>query len=113
MGTSPSMDDKGHCAVLCLVASSLESAKSHDDRRALSLRAMNLLNIGAEELYTLSGPQRFAIAAPFHYVQGAGDDEEAWAVGLTAERFWQNAGRLLACQSGLSVGLEAIVTVRV
>ncbi|GKT84914.1 LOW QUALITY PROTEIN: tRNA A64-2'-O-ribosylphosphate transferase [Colletotrichum tofieldiae] len=30
------------------------------------------------------------------YIQGAGDDTENWALGLTADVFWDNAGALLA-----------------
>ncbi|KXH60200.1 initiator tRNA phosphoribosyl transferase [Colletotrichum salicis] len=31
------------------------------------------------------------------YIQGAGDDTENWALGLTAEVFWENAAALLSC----------------
>ncbi|TDZ12918.1 tRNA A64-2'-O-ribosylphosphate transferase [Colletotrichum spinosum] len=31
------------------------------------------------------------------YIQGAGDDTENWALGLTAEIFWSHAVRLLSC----------------
>ncbi|KAK1718812.1 initiator tRNA phosphoribosyl transferase [Colletotrichum acutatum] len=31
------------------------------------------------------------------YIQGAGDDTENWALGLTAEVFWENATALLSC----------------
>ncbi|KAK1655541.1 initiator tRNA phosphoribosyl transferase [Colletotrichum phormii] len=31
------------------------------------------------------------------YIQGAGDDTENWALGLTAEIFWANAAALLSC----------------
>ncbi|EXF85274.1 initiator tRNA phosphoribosyl transferase [Colletotrichum fioriniae PJ7] len=31
------------------------------------------------------------------YIQGAGDDTENWALGLTAKVFWENAAALLSC----------------
>lgn len=33
---------------------------------------------------------RFAICEGFEYVQGAGDDEEVWAMGLTPRSFWEH-----------------------
>jgi len=34
----------------------------------------------------------------FVYVQGAADDEESWAHGLTSAQFWQNQEELLRCR---------------
>ncbi|KAF2142816.1 uncharacterized protein K452DRAFT_269293 [Aplosporella prunicola CBS 121167] len=34
------------------------------------------------------------------YIQGAGDDSEGWARGLTAPSFWENKSRLLETQEG-------------
>jgi tRNA A64-2'-O-ribosylphosphate transferase len=33
----------------------------------------------------------------FVYVQGAADDEESWAQGLTSRQFWENNNTLLKC----------------
>ena len=43
-----------------------------------------------------------AIETGFAYVQGAGDDEEAWCEGLTAEQFWNFRERLMPelCANG-------------
>lgn len=35
----------------------------------------------------------------FYYVQGSGDDEEAWSHGLTPDEFWQERETLLRCGS--------------
>lgn len=40
------------------------------------------------------------------YVQGAGDDHENWARGLTPDVFWKHHAQLLACEKDL---LEALV----
>ncbi|KAI3478689.1 hypothetical protein L1887_59326 [Cichorium endivia] len=37
----------------------------------------------------------------FVYVQGAGDDHENWARGLTPDLFWQHSDALLACEKDL------------
>lgn len=42
----------------------------------------------------------------FIYVQGAGDDHENWARGLTPEAFWKHRTQLLACDKE---NLEALV----
>lgn len=44
------------------------------------------------------------------YVQGAADDAEAWAYGLTAEVFWEHREALLACdEDGLPALIERLV----
>lgn len=40
------------------------------------------------------------------YVQGAGDDSEGWARGLTSELWWENQGKLLAAGD---VEVEALI----
>jgi tRNA A64-2'-O-ribosylphosphate transferase len=51
-----------------------------------------------------------ALPCSFSYVPGAGDDEETWAQGLSAEGFWQHSEQLLraAGTSGLSAAVVAI-----
>ena len=43
-----------------------------------------------------------------HYIQGAGDDTENWACGLTAEAFWRNKGYL--CKDGGEENVQSRVT---
>ena len=45
-------------------------------------------------------------AAAFQYLPGAGDDEEAWARGLTPEMMWEHAGRLLDAGPA---GIEGVI----
>ena len=46
-------------------------------------------------LVSASDPQDLIPRLPFTYVQGAGDDQEAWARGLTPALFWRHARTLL------------------
>lgn len=51
-----------------------------------------------------------ALPCSFSYVPGAGDDEETWARGLSAEGFWQNSEQLLraAGTGGLMDAVDAV-----
>lgn len=51
-------------------------------------------------LCTSSRRVHAAEASEGGYVQGAGDDSEGWAHGLTAQLFWRHKGRLLATSEG-------------
>lgn len=44
---------------------------------------------------TLVGGVHFPSRNGFSYVQGAGDDEEAWALKLSPQMFWQSRGQIL------------------
>lgn len=44
---------------------------------------------------SVCGIQFYERQAGFSYVQGAGDDEEAWALGLTPRAFWEHRKHLL------------------
>ncbi|EFQ27959.1 initiator tRNA phosphoribosyl transferase [Colletotrichum graminicola M1.001] len=47
------------------------------------------------------------------YIQGAGDDTENWALGLTAELFWEHAGALLSApEADLPDAVAALVAER-
>ena len=46
-------------------------------------------------LVSPSDPAEFIPRLPFMYVQGAGDDQESWARGLTPALFWKNKDTLL------------------
>ncbi|KAK1599773.1 tRNA A64-2'-O-ribosylphosphate transferase [Colletotrichum navitas] len=47
------------------------------------------------------------------YIQGAGDDTENWALGLTAELFWENADALLSApEADLPDAVAALVAER-
>ena len=42
--------------------------------------------------------ETFRVKHSFPYIQGAGDDEENWAGGLTAKIFWENYILLIGCK---------------
>lgn len=53
------------------------------------------------------GAQRMSSEFSWHYIPGAGDDEESWARGLTPALFWKNSYDLLDCGPDLCNQLVA------
>lgn len=44
------------------------------------------------------------------YVQGSGDDQEAWSMGLTAMMFWKNHEKILSRQAECEDNVKSVVT---
>lgn len=90
----------------------LETMPSLDDRSTLNFTPIVLVSASSfvsdsADLSTNSeGDDNGLKEDSFVYVQGAGDDHENWARGLTPDMFWKHQAELLACEKNR---LEAMV----
>ena len=82
--------------VVCVSASETEMRRIDGYGAEHACTHLERTRIGDAESTVLPSPSSSSSSSSFVYIPGAGDDEEAWSLGITPESFWENKEALLA-----------------